>query len=154
MNRIAIPADLPAYYCQMTTAPKRRLLDRMSSSATFVAPRCRLTGDFETEGALLLCGSIRGDGRIGGTLSVTLGAQWDGEVHAAAAIISGRFYGRLVVAGKLEIGPSAVIEADIVAHTVAIARGALVDGEMTVTGGEPVLHFDEKRQHGAAPSPS
>lgn len=132
----------------MSESPKRRLLDRMGRSPTFVAAGTRLTGDFETEGPLLLCGSIRGDGRVGGALSLTSGADWEGEVHAVAAVISGRFTGRLVIEGKLEIGASAVIHADIVAHAVAIARGAVVDGDMTVTGGQPVVHFDEKRHHG------
>ena len=131
----------------MTESPKRRLLDLMGPSPTFVAAGCRVTGDVETEGPLLLCGAIRGDGRVGGMLSLTASAHWEGEVHAAAAIVSGRFTGRLVVEGKLEIGASAVIHADIVAHAVAIARGAIVDGDMTVTGGQPVVHFDEKRRH-------
>ncbi len=135
----------------MTETPKRRLLDLMGRSPTFVAAGCRLTGDFETEGPLLLCGSIRGDGRVAGALSLTADANWEGEVHAAAAVIAGRFTGRLVIDGKLEIGASAVIHADIVAHAVAIARGAVVDGDMTVTGGQPVVHFDEKRHHGHRP---
>ena len=131
----------------MTESPKRRLLDLMGPSPSFVAAGCQVTGDVETEGPLLLCGAIRGDGRVGGTLSLTASAHWEGEVHAAAAIVSGHFTGRLVVEGKLEIGASAVIHADIVAHAVAIARGAVVDGAMTVTGGQPVVHFDEKRRH-------
>jgi cytoskeletal protein CcmA (bactofilin family) len=131
----------------MTETPKRRLLDRMGVSPTYVAAGCRLTGDVETEGPLLLCGSVRGDGQVGGALSLTAEAQWEGEVHAAAAVIAGRFSGRLVIDGKLEIGASAVIHADIVAHAVAIARGAIVDGDMTVTGGQPVVHFEEKRHH-------
>lgn len=131
----------------MTETPKRRLLDRMGASPTFVAAGCRLTGDVETDGPLLLCGVVRGDGRVGGMLSLTAQAHWKGEVHAAAAVIAGRITGRLVVAGKLEIAASAVIHAAIVADAVAIARGAVVDGDMTVTGGQPVVHFDEKRHH-------
>jgi|SRR5579863_74038 len=131
----------------MTETPKRRLLDRLGVSPTYVAASCRLTGDVETEGPLLLCGSVRGDGRVGGALSLTAEAQWEGEVHAAAAVVAGRFSGRLVIDGKLEIGSSAVIHAEIVAYAVAIARGAVVDGAMTVTGGQPVVHFDEKRHH-------
>ena len=132
----------------MTETPKRRLLDRVGASPTFVAASCRLTGDVETDGPLLLCGSIRGDGRVGGALNLTADAHWEGEVHAVAAVIAGRFTGRLVIEGKLEIGGSAVIHADIVAYAVAIARGAVVDGDMKVTGGQPVVHFDEKRHHG------
>ena len=84
---------------------------------------------------------------MGGALSLTEDAHWEGEVHAAAAVIAGRFTGRLVIEGKLEIGASAVIHADIVAHAIAIARGAVVDGDIAVTGGQPVVHFDEKRHH-------
>ena len=147
-NLIDIPGGASPYYRQtMTETPKRRLLDRMAASPTFVAASCRFTGDVETDGPLLLCGSIRGDGRVGGALNLTAEAHWEGEVHATAAVIAGRFTGRLVIEGKLEIGSSAVIHADIVAHAVAIARGAMVDGEMTVTGGQPVVHFDEKRHH-------
>jgi cytoskeletal protein CcmA (bactofilin family) len=131
----------------MTETPTRRLLDRIGGSPTYVSACCHLTGDVETDGPLLLCGSIRGDGRVGGAVSLTAEAHWQGEVHAAAAVIAGRFTGRLVIEGKLEIGSSAVIHADIVAHAVAIARGAVVDGDMTVTGGQPVVHFDEKRHH-------
>jgi len=135
----------------MSESPKRRLLDRLGASPTFVAAGCRLTGDVETDGPLLLCGTVRGDGHVGGTLSLTAQARWEGEVHAAAAVISGHFSGRLVIEGKLEVGASAVLHADIVAHAVAIARGAVIDGEMTVTGGQPVVHFDEKRhRHGRA----
>ncbi|MGH8179861.1 MAG: bactofilin family protein [Steroidobacteraceae bacterium] len=131
----------------MSETPKRRLLDRMAASPTFVAAGCRLTGDVETDGPLLLCGAIRGDGRVSGALSLTEDAHWEGEVHATAAVIAGRFTGRLVIEGKLEIGASAVIHADIVAHAIAIARGAVVDGDIAVTGGQPVVHFDEKRHH-------
>jgi cytoskeletal protein CcmA (bactofilin family) len=148
VNLIDIPGEPSPYYGQtMTGTPKRRLLDRLGASPTFVASGCHFTGDVETDGPLLLCGSIRGDGRVGGALSLTAGAQWVGEVHAVAAVISGRFTGRLVIDGKLEIGASAVIQADIVAHAVAIARGAVVDGDMTVTGGQPIVHFDERRHH-------
>jgi cytoskeletal protein CcmA (bactofilin family) len=148
VNLIDTPEGASPYHRKaMTDTPKRRVLDRIGGSPTFVAAGCRLTGDVETEGPLLLCGSVRGDGRVGGPLSLTQEAQWEGEVHAAAAVIAGRFSGRLVVEGELEIGASAVIHADIVAHAVAIARGAVVDGDMTVTGGEPVVHFEEKRHH-------
>jgi cytoskeletal protein CcmA (bactofilin family) len=45
----------------------------------------------------------------------------------------------------LEIAATAVIQADIVAHSIAIAKGAVIDGEVTVTSGQPVVEFQEKR---------
>ena len=47
----------------MSDLPKRRLIDQLGSSPTFVAEGCHLTGDVETGGPLVVCGAIRGDGR-------------------------------------------------------------------------------------------
>lgn len=124
---------------------KRRLLDQIGAAPTFVAEGSRLTGDLETTGSLVLCGSIRGDGRVGGALQMPAGAQWEGEVHARSAVIAGQVSGKLVIEEKLEIGTTAVIRADIVAGSIAIARGALIDGTVTVTSGQPVLRFEDKR---------
>jgi cytoskeletal protein CcmA (bactofilin family) len=129
----------------MADLPKRRLLDQLGSSPTFVAEGCHLTGDLETGGPLVVCGAIRGDGRVGGALSMAAKSHWEGEIHAKAAVIAGRISGKLVVEEKLEVGATAVIRADIIARTIAIAKGAIVDGEVTVTSGQPIVRFEEKR---------
>jgi cytoskeletal protein CcmA (bactofilin family) len=124
---------------------RRRMLDQLGDSPTFVAPGTRLTGDLATVGPLVVCGVVRGDGRIGGALSMSAGSEWHGEVHAQAAVIAGRVSGRLVVDERLEVGATAVIQADVVARTIAIARGAVIEGAITVTSGQPVVRFEEKR---------
>jgi cytoskeletal protein CcmA (bactofilin family) len=88
----------------MNDLQKRRLIDSIGDSPTFVAEGVRLTGDLETPGPLVICGAVRGDGRVGGTLRMSVTGQWEGEIHAAAAVIAGRITGRLVVEYKLEIG--------------------------------------------------
>ena len=129
----------------MSDTPRRRLIDQVADAPTFVAEGARLTGDLEAPGPLVVCGAIRGDGRVGGTLRMSVSAQWEGEIHAAAAVIAGRVTGKLVVEDKLEVGMTAVIRADIVARSIAVARGAVIDGAVTVTSGEPVMQFEEKR---------
>lgn len=124
---------------------RRRMLDQLGDAPTFVAPGSRIAGDLETFGPLVVCGAVRGDGHIGGALSMAANSEWHGEVHARAAVIAGRLTGRLVVDEKLEVGATAVIQADVVARTIAIARGAVIEGAVTVTSGQPVLRFDEKR---------
>jgi cytoskeletal protein CcmA (bactofilin family) len=124
---------------------KRRLIDQIGDSPTFIAEGSRLTGDLETPGPLVMCGAVRGDGRVGGALSMAVTAEWQGEIHAVAAVIAGKVSGRLVVEGKLEVGATAVIHADIVARSIAVAKGAIIDGVVTVTSGEPVVQFEEKR---------
>ena len=129
----------------MTDQPKRRLLDEIGTSPTFVADGCALTGDLETNGAIVVCGSVRGDGRIGGALRMAASASWTGEVHAQHGIIAGKVTGKLVIAEKLEIGATAVIRADVSARSIAVAKGAVIEGQVTITSGERVIEFEEKR---------
>ncbi len=130
----------------MSDTPKRRLIDQLGSSPTFVAEGCHLTGHVETAGPLVVCGAIRGDGRIGGALSMAARSHWEGEIHARDAVIAGRVDGKLIVEQKLEVGATAIIKADIVASSIAIAKGAVIEGEVTVTSGGPVIQFEEKRR--------
>jgi cytoskeletal protein CcmA (bactofilin family) len=129
----------------MSEAPKRRLLDEIGTSPTFVADGCALTGDLETNGPIVVCGSVRGDGRIGGALRMSAQSAWTGEVHARFGIIAGTVTGKLVITEKLEIGSTAVIRADVVARSIAVAKGAVIEGQVTVTSGEAVVEFEEKR---------
>src|ERR1700726_3225900 len=104
----------------MSDMPKRRLIDQLGSSPTFVAEGCHLTGDVETGGPLVVCGAIRGDGRVGGALSMAARSQWEGETPPKAPVPAGRIPGKRVVEKKLEGGAPAVIQADIVARSIAI----------------------------------
>ena len=129
----------------MRTTPKRRLLDFLGGSPTFVAEGCRITGDVETLGPLVLGGTIHGDGHVQGALNIAAKAEWEGEIRAEQAIIAGKIIGTLTVTGKLEIGATAVVRARVSARSIAIAKGAVIDGELLVTSGEPIVSFEEKR---------
>src|SRR5260370_4566272 len=109
---------------RMSETIKRRLIDQIGDSPTFVAEGSLLTGDVETPGPLVMCGIVRGDGRVGGTLRMAVTAEWHGEIHAQAAVIAGRISGRLVVENKLEVGATAVIRPHLGARRIAGPHGA------------------------------
>ena len=129
----------------MPQLPRRRLLDRLRSAPSLIAQHTRLVGDIETQGALLVNGSVEGNGRIGGELAIATGASWEGDVHAERAVVAGVMIGNLTVADKLEIGASARVTGRVTARRIAIALGAQVDGEMVCTGTEPIVQFAERR---------
>jgi cytoskeletal protein CcmA (bactofilin family) len=129
----------------MSDPPKRRLLDFVGNSPTFVAEGVRITGDIETVGPLVMCGLVRGDGHVRGALSVSAKAEWEGEIRAERGVVAGKITGILTVEDKLEIGATAVVRARVSARVIAIAKGAVIDGELIVTSGQPVTSFEEKR---------
>lgn len=130
----------------MADTPKRRLLDHLGVGPTYVTAGSRITGDVEVPGALVMCGQVRGDGDVKGALSLAADAQWDGEVHARSAVVAGRINGTIRVDEKIEIRASAVIRGRVIAARIAIARGAVIEGEVTVIGDEPIVNFEEKRK--------
>jgi len=134
----------------MSDEPKRRLSDRLGLSPTVIAESTTVVGDVETRGPLMVSGHVRGNGRIGGTLSVGKTAHWEGDITARQAVLAGRVIGKIVIEDKLEISSSAVIEGEIVAKILAIANGARIEGEVTVTSGKPILKFEEKRASNVA----
>jgi cytoskeletal protein CcmA (bactofilin family) len=129
----------------MTDTQRRRLLDRLGTSPTVLAENSQVIGDLIVPGGLVVSGLVRGDGQVAGALQIARGAVWEGRVMADCAVIAGSLIGELVVAEKLELGASAVIRGRVTARTVAIARGAQIDGDLNVTSGEPVVTFEEQR---------
>jgi cytoskeletal protein CcmA (bactofilin family) len=126
------------------------MFDHVAGAPTLVGAGGRFEGRLDVNGPMSLGGTIIGNGEVRGALSIAEGAHWQGNVQAESAIVSGRVTGDLTVAGKLEIGKSAVIRGAVRADVIAIADGASVDGEMTVTGGKPVGRFVERRTGRAA----
>lgn len=129
----------------MSDEPRRRWLDRTGGAPSLLALGSRMVGDIETPGALMVSGWVRGDGSVGGDLSITAQARWEGDVHARSAVVAGQITGSIVVAEKLEIAASAVIRGRVSARQIAMARGATIDGDVTVTSNEPIVEFVEKR---------
>jgi cytoskeletal protein CcmA (bactofilin family) len=132
----------------MSEEPKRRLADRLGMSPTVISESTTVVGDIETQGPLMVSGHVRGNGKIGGTLSVSKSAHWEGDISARQAVLAGSVTGKIVVEDKLEISSSAVISGEIVAKVLAIANGARIEGEVTVTSGKPIVKFEEKRAAG------
>jgi cytoskeletal protein CcmA (bactofilin family) len=129
----------------MNEKPRRRLLDRIGNTPSLLAAGSLLVGDLETPGALVLRGSVRGDGHVRGELSIGPGARWEGEVHAVSAVVSGEVVGAIIVGERIEISARALIRGRVSARSIALARGAIVDGDVVVTSGDPIFEFDEKR---------
>ena len=129
----------------MSEEPKRRLADRLGMSPTVISESTTVVGDVETRGPLMVSGHVRGNGKVGGTLSVSKSADWVGDISARQAVLAGKVTGKIYVEDKLEISASAVIKGEITAKVLAIANGARIEGEVTVTSGKAIVKFDEKR---------
>ncbi len=124
---------------------KRRFLESFTATSTFIGPQSVFVGDIQGAGHYVVSGEVRGDGDIKGALHLAATGKWHGFIRAQAAIIAGEINGGLSVEEKLEIGRTAVIRGKVSARSIAIAKGAIVDGEIEITSGEPLTEFEERR---------
>ncbi len=128
------------------SVPKRRFLETGSSAPTFIGADTTIVGNVRGRGHFVVSGTVQGDGDLEGGLNLAATGTWRGNVRAIQAVVACSVVGSLSVREKLEIGYSAVIRGKVTARTVAIAKGAIVDGEIEVTSGSPVVQFEEKRE--------
>jgi len=127
--------------------PKRRFFDLHSAAPTVIGAGSVIIGDLRGDGEYVISGEVHGDGELGGGLNLAATGVWNGHIQALEAVVAGKITGGLAVKGKLEIGYTAVIRGSVSARTIAIAKGAIVDGDIVVTSGEPPLEFEEKRNY-------
>ena len=125
--------------------PKRRFLESNGATPTFIGANSVFIGNIRGIGQFVVSGEVHGDGELEGALNLSSSGAWHGNIQAHQAIVAGTILGGLSVKDKLEIGYTAVIRGKVSARTVAIAKGAIVDGEIEVTSDSPVLQFEEKR---------
>ena len=125
--------------------PKRRFLDPASPTPTVIGADTVFMGNLRGKGQFVVSGQVHGDAELEGAFHLSVSGRWHGNIHAQQATIAGKIEGALIVEDKLEIGYSAVIRGKVSARTIAIAKGAIVDGEIVVTSDAAIVNFEEKR---------
>jgi len=116
-----------------------------SVTATFIGAESVFAGNIRGNGRFVVSGEVHGDGELEGDLILSVTGRWHGNIHAHRAIVAGKIVGGLHVRDKLEIGHTAVIHGTVSARTIAIAKGAIVDGGIEITSETPIMRFEEKR---------
>src|ERR1700690_4525113 len=124
---------------------ERRLFELAAVTPTFIGAESVIVGNIRGTGQFVVSGEVHGDGELDGGLNLSVTGSWHGHIQARQAIIAGKIVGGLKVEDKLEIGHTAVIRGRVSARTVEIAKGAIVEGDIDVTSGDPVVQFEEKR---------
>lgn len=128
---------------------KRRFLERAlqtSATPTLIGAESVFVGNIRGIGLFVVSGEVHGDGELEGVLNLSVVGRWHGNIQAHQAIVAGKIVGELNVKDHLEIGYTAVIRGRVSARTIAIAKGAIVDGQIEITSGTPIVQFEEKRE--------
>lgn len=139
------------------TAPAtraRRFTDSVEGPPTVIGPRTRIKGELSGSDPVDLAGTLEGDSCVSAHYRVRPGGKVVGDIDAASLVVEGEVLARDLTAGKIEIGASARVLANLRAGLVAIAEGAFFDGEVHMQGAEagagPVRFKEQRRGQGSA----
>ena len=125
---------------------KRRIQDVPTGPTTFIAPSTKIVGTVTGQGPYVFCGTVEGDCDINGPLTLAEGGRWIGTLKATDVIVAGIVEGDVVARQRVEIAGTARVTGSLAGNSIAVAEGAVIEGEIKVTtGGQPVM-FQDKRQ--------
>lgn len=127
-------------------AKGRRILDRVEGFATSVGPKTSFTGAMGGAGHCIVYGCVEGDCDIDGTLVIAEGGRWIGGIVANNVLIAGQVEGSLVAREKMEIISTAHIRGKLTSRMIAIAEGAVHEGELQM---DDVTRFADQRDAGS-----
>jgi len=125
---------------------KRRLSDAPSGPATYVAESARITGSISGAGAYVVCGRVDGDCDIAGPVTLARQGRWQGTLCADNVVIAGTVEGDVIARERVEVAETARVTGSISGHSIAVAEGAIIEGELKVASGGAATRFKEKRK--------
>lgn len=113
---------------------------------TYVSPSTRIVGTIAGKGAFVFAGTVEGECDIDGSLTLAEGGLWKGSMTADDIVVSGSVEGDVVAREKIEVVSTARISGSLSGKSIAVAEGAIIQGDIKVTSGRAPVRFQEKRQ--------
>jgi cytoskeletal protein CcmA (bactofilin family) len=130
---------------------KRRMHDTTNGPKTYVAPSTKIVGTITGQGSYMFCGTIEGDCDISGPLTLAEGGRWKGTIKATDILVAGTVEGDVVAEQRVEIAGTARVTGSLSGHSIAVAEGAVIEGDIKVRSGTTPVTFQEKRGEPLAP---
>ena len=129
----------------MNEKSRRRARDKNERNPTIIAFASVFQGNLKSSVPVLVAGMVEGNCQIENVLTIEESGKWIGIIHAQAVIIDGKVKGNIVADEKIEIGPTGRVQGNITAGSIAVASGAVIEGDMNITEHEEPIFFEEKR---------
>jgi cytoskeletal protein CcmA (bactofilin family) len=124
---------------------KRRIHDSSAGPTTYIGASTKIVGTITGQGPYVFCGTVEGDCDINGPLTLAPGAIWRGTLKASDLVVAGTVEGDVVARQRVEISGTARVTGSLSGNSIAVAEGAVIEGDIKVTNGEQPVTFQEKR---------
>ncbi|MFA5420582.1 MAG: polymer-forming cytoskeletal protein [Patescibacteria group bacterium] len=111
---------------------KDEKFENFNEAETIIGESVLVKGNFESNGNIIINGSLEGDIKTKGAVLVGEKSKINANIAAEEMIVKGKINGNLTIGGYLAIGGSAIITGDIECSQISIDKGAEIKGELLV----------------------
>lgn len=125
---------------------RRRILDTAAGPTTFIAPGTKILGTITGSGPYIFCGTVEGDCDVDGALTLAEGGHWIGTLKGTDVVVAGTVDGDVIARQRVEIAATARVNGSLSGHSIAVAEGAVIEGDIRVASGKAPVTFQEKRE--------
>jgi len=101
---------------------------KASPMDTLIDPGTVFEGDIQSEGGIVVEGTVKGRIVAKGEVMVKCHATVEAEIVAATIRIDGRVTGHITVCDRLEVGATGRITGDVAAKAISMREGGTVNG--------------------------
>lgn len=108
--------------------------NKNKDAETIIGPSVRVKGEFNGQGDIIVEGNFEGSLKTSNSLYVGDKAKIKASVEAKDGRVGGEVVGNIKLSGYLEVAGSAKIFGDIEAGSLSVARGAVINGKVAMTG--------------------
>ncbi len=112
---------------------KQDLLNNINDAETIIGESVQVKGHFESNGNIIINGSLEGDIKTKGAILVGEKSRINANIEAEEMVIKGEINGNLKINGYLSIKELAKIIGDIECVQISIEKGAEINGQVTIT---------------------
>ena len=126
----------------------RRMHDKKQGTPTVIGNDSHFVGEVKGSAPVIVLGKVEGRCELEHVLTVEATGSWVGSIQAADVVVNGRVEGDVCASGKLEVGAAGEIKGNVSAGFLAIAGGAVIEGDIKMMGNKEPVHFEEKRKKG------
>ncbi len=114
----------------LTNNKGRRSLDSVAGFTTSIGLGSIFTGTISGTGHTIVLGRVEGNSELDGVVVVGEGGCWIGDITARHIVIAGQVEGSIAAREKIEIVCTAKIQGSLNSPFIAIAEGAVHEGEI------------------------
>jgi cytoskeletal protein CcmA (bactofilin family) len=112
---------------------RKEELATSSVAETVVGTSVKLKGNLKSDGDITVDGSVNGEIKTKGTVTIGPNANIIANVHAKNINVSGTVQGNVVATDRLSISESGRVYGDIAANILSVSAGALFSGKSTMS---------------------